>query len=408
MKKSTRLSGNSISRRDLLSAGSVAFVPVALRSISLGDAGVASPQRAYEGSTLSGWNVVVGDGLWRGPGEAAVELADIATVHRAGHSELQANIRRRHVMAHNITYHRIDDDAALKTVHRASYRFRLPHMPSALDRARMGQSIEGGVAIWDGSGSRQDFQVLFQWLVNPLWPERYGTIQAAIRNRHGDGDWTPVGRIEPDTNWHHVEVVIDPVRRTSALAIDGVSFPSTFHGVNKPASWGPETSARLQAEIVSVYPGSDDDLRAVHTAEFRDWSWIWEPADCRPGTPPPPTIPPPPPTPVPTETPVEVRELYRWRWIESGRVEGPGAVPAPGADELLLYHGDLLETGRLVWHIVLPGVVPCRPRATSIALSITGGSPAGRRAQAEEIAEQVAAAQGIWDWRALQISRWCP
>jgi hypothetical protein len=49
--------------------------------------------------------------------------------------------------------------------------------------------------------------------------------------------------------------VFDFRRETTELKIDGRHYPSSFSQTKKPASWGTETAARLQAEIISLNPG---------------------------------------------------------------------------------------------------------------------------------------------------------
>lgn len=355
--------------------------------------------RRMTGADLAGWRIDVGDGVYAAPGESPVDSADIRTLHHGDRSELQANIRRRGVMAHNITYHRIDDTSAFDHVHTASFRFRLPDDPRLRSADRAGQTFEGGLAIWDGSGSRLDHQVLFQWIVNPHWPDMYGVVQTAVRVGDRAG-WVPVGRIEPDDAWHEAHIVLDARRGTSLVAIDGVRFASALHAVPKPANWGPETAARLQVEIISLY-AEDGSLRPLHRAEVADWSWVWDGADC-----PEPVPPPPQPTPIPAR-PLADREIGRWTWRAHGQVDGPPAPPPAAADELIVFHGDLRESGGFHWHIAGPGRPTCRPKATAVAQLVVGGTEAARRERAEAIAAGAAASARVADWPSRETALWC-
>jgi hypothetical protein len=60
---------------------------------------------------------------------------------------------------------------------------------------------------------------------------------------------------------------------TAELAIDGITYSSNYLSkTTKDASWGTEVAARLQAEIVSIYP-EPTGLKAAHKAQFRNWRW---------------------------------------------------------------------------------------------------------------------------------------
>src|SRR6478672_9120877 len=72
--------------------------------------------RVYRGPNLAGWKTELGDALYVRSGEPPVDSSDIQTVHYPSYSELCANIKRRIIMAHNITFYRIIDTTALRTV----------------------------------------------------------------------------------------------------------------------------------------------------------------------------------------------------------------------------------------------------------------------------------------------------
>jgi len=70
--------------------------------------------REYQGTNFTGWDIVVGDGIYAAPGEPPVSLNDIQTIHYSTYSELRANVQRRRIMAHNITFKRIIDEFAFQ------------------------------------------------------------------------------------------------------------------------------------------------------------------------------------------------------------------------------------------------------------------------------------------------------
>ncbi len=125
--------------------------------------------RQYQGTNLSGWEVALGDALYARPGEPPVTISDIETVHETAYSELRANIQRRIIMAHNITFKRIIDNEALQFIHTCTYKFRLPYLPTADTNADLNaQTLEGGIFVWDGSQTRLDYGMAFQWGLNPF------------------------------------------------------------------------------------------------------------------------------------------------------------------------------------------------------------------------------------------------
>lgn len=228
--------------------------------------------REYGGSEFTGWDVVVGDGIYSAPGEPPVAESDIETVNYGSHSELSANLHRRGIMAHNLTYQRITDPTAFEYIHTAGYRFRLPYLPSPHNTDLNAQTIEGGLSIWDGSNTRLDYGLGFQWLLNP-WAD-FG--QLCCWTNDADDPWEPVGVIAPDTEWHEVRLVVDFRRETTAFSIDGIHYPARFAATPKSDSWGSETAARVQAEIISIWPGVEGN-GALHKVEFKDWYWLWQP-----------------------------------------------------------------------------------------------------------------------------------
>lgn len=256
-------------RRDFLKVSSIAL----LSFLTSAPAEHSLSPRRYEGPNFVGWEVVVGDRIYAAPGEPPVGISDIETIHYSTHSELRANIHRRRIMAHNITFKRIIDGNAFEYVHTSGFKFRLPYLPSTDNFDLNAQTLEGGIFVWDGSGTRLDHGVGFQWILNP-WMNTFGEIR--IWTEVNGGQWESVGYLAPDTRWHEIRIVIDFRRETTLVKIDDTCYPSCLSRTPKPETWGPETAARLQAEIISVYP-EPSGIRAMHKAEFKDWVWEWEP-----------------------------------------------------------------------------------------------------------------------------------
>jgi len=267
----------SINRRDLLKLISAVIAGSFIGERKPTDAQAAPTTaplstREYQGPDLSGWEIALGDALYARDGEPPVTLDDIETVHESGYSELRANIQRRIIMAHNITFKRFVDDEAFQFIHTCTYKFRLPYLPLPDISADLNaQTLEGGIFVWDGSETRLDYGIAFQWGLNP-WSE-FGDMKTWTDTN--GGEWVAVGHLTPDTEWHEVRMVVDFRREATALLIDGEHYLTHFTRTPKPETWGTETAARLQAEIVSIYP-EPSGIRAMHKAEFKDWTWAWE------------------------------------------------------------------------------------------------------------------------------------
>ncbi|MEZ4727354.1 MAG: hypothetical protein R3E79_09500 [Caldilineaceae bacterium] len=230
-------------------------------------------QRVYQAADLSGWEVVLGDGLYTAPGQPSITPDDISTTHWGSYSELRANRWQRGIMAHNITFKRFIDERALTYTHLCDCAFRLPVVPATNNWTTNAQTLEVSLALWDGGATRLDYTLALQWILNP-WLSTFGAIRCWT-NQSG-GAWQSVGYLAPDTNWHTVSLVFNYQAQTTALLIDGQSYLSTFAGTPKAATWGTETAARLGTEIISLYPGSTSTA-PFHVAEFKDWRWVWIP-----------------------------------------------------------------------------------------------------------------------------------
>lgn len=230
-------------------------------------------RREYLGNNMSSWEMALGDGIFAVPEQEPVSDADIAAAHSELSSELQANIQQRGIMAHNILFKQIIDGDALQFIHKCRYQFRLPFLPTTGNIDLNSQTLEGGIFIWDGMDSRLDYGMAFQWILNP-WMSSFGTIRY-WEDRNG-GQWATAGYLEPDTNWHQVEMTFDYRMALTTLVIDGNQYRSAYSATAKAATWGTETAVRLQAEIVSLWPGSNQTA-PQHQAQFRNWAWIWQP-----------------------------------------------------------------------------------------------------------------------------------
>lgn len=256
-------------RRRFLELAGVATAASVGATALMAPAASADEIVTMQGSDMLGWETHLGDGVWAAPGQDWLRSTDIRTDHHGTHSELQANVGQRRVMAHNITFRRDINPMHLTTIHATSYEFALPYLPSTSAWPDNAQTVEGGFFVWDGATSRRDYGAAFQWILNP-WMSSFGEIRTWTDV--DGGQWTTSGYLAPDMGWHSAEVIVDMVSQTSALVIDGERIPVAFSATPKPDNWGPEIAARLQTEVISLWPGGNPNPPR-HRAQFRNWSW---------------------------------------------------------------------------------------------------------------------------------------
>lgn len=226
--------------------------------------------RRYSGADLDGWEETLGAGVWAAPGQAPVVRSDIESVHVGSHSSLRANVARRGVMAHNINVKRIVDPAAADHLHVGAFDFRLPYRPAPGAWPDNAQTVEGGLFVRDGNDTGCDYGLAFQWVLNP-WLPGFGDVRCWTSM--SGGAWSPSSTLTPDRRWHRIEFVLDVRNASASMTIDGVGIPVAFVADETPGR-GDETAARLQAELISLWPGANP-IAPSHRADFRNWTWDW-------------------------------------------------------------------------------------------------------------------------------------
>lgn len=264
------------SRRDVLKAMTQAGAALGAIGTMIPSrlAALETPQcRTYRGQRLLGWETVPGDASCSAPGVPLPSPDDIRTISPPGktYSEIQANILHRNIMAHNVTFKRIVQNTALNFVHIFAHQFRLPFIPSTTNSSLNGETIEGGIFVWDGANSRMDYGCAWQWVINP-WASAFQEIR--IWN---GSQWKAVDALTPDTRWHTLKLVFDYHQQATALIIDGRHSPSQFSVTPKPPTWGPEIAARVQIETISLHVCAGG-TGVLHRVQIRNWAWIWAPS----------------------------------------------------------------------------------------------------------------------------------
>lgn len=229
--------------------------------------------RLEGGKNLQGWIVNVGDGNYVYPGESPVNDNDIKTVDKEEASVLKANVKNRRIMAHNITFKRITDPNALVDVQVADYKFKIPYVISASNTDFNGQTIEGGLFVWDGAGTQLDYGLAFQWVINPFdfnFKKLYYWDGVGWRYLSVD--------LEPDTEFHFAEFYLDIPNKQAFLKIDDISFPINIYSETTKQGFGNTVDARFQAEIISIFPPSTGTV-PLHETRFEKWKWEWRNSD---------------------------------------------------------------------------------------------------------------------------------
>ncbi|GAB1695002.1 hypothetical protein [Krasilnikovia sp. M28-CT-15] len=99
------------------------------------------------------------------------------------------------------------------------------------------------------------------------WDANFGKIRVWTGT-----SWSAAGYLKPDTDWHRVSFLVDPTGQRVELTIDGTQIAAPFSKTTKNG-WGTEVAARLQAEAISLYPGSTATWGPQHEVLVKDWTW---------------------------------------------------------------------------------------------------------------------------------------
>lgn len=224
--------------------------------------------KLLSGTNLSTWTTVVGDGNYNPPGVEPVNIADISCENEPDFSEVNANILKRQVMAHNITYIKDMDVEAMNCIHRARYKFQLPYVISTGNTDYNGQTVEGGLFVWDGADTQLDYGLAFQWVINP-WDPNFKAI------RYWDGTtWINLGTLEPDTSVHTIKFKLNMVNQTAYITLDGNTFSQNVFSSTVKIGWSSLIESRFQAEVISIYPGPTGPYLEQKVI-FKNWRWKW-------------------------------------------------------------------------------------------------------------------------------------
>jgi len=225
--------------------------------------------RYESGVNLDNWTVSLGDGNYAAPGESPVSLTDIKTVDGTKKSTLKANILNRRIMVHNITYHKIVEPTAMTDTHVAIYKLKIPYVISTSNIDFNGQTVEGGLFVWDGSDTQLDYGLAFQWVINPFDVD-YKKI------RYWDGSsWQSLGvSLEPDNKYHTIEFQLDIPNSEAYLKIDSIAYAQNVFSQTTKIGFGTTVDARFQAETISIYPPVTGTIPS-QKVNFKNWSWEW-------------------------------------------------------------------------------------------------------------------------------------
>lgn len=224
----------------------------------------------YGGLNFEGWNVVIGDANYTMPNEAPITINDIETEHQDSISILSANVDNRYIMTHNITYKKVVSNDLLEMKHRATYKFKIPYVISTQNTENNGQTVEGGLFVWDGADTQLDYGLAFQWILNP-WVSEFGDT------RYWDGaNWQHLGVLSVDTNYHTLVFDLDFENEEAFITLDGVKYSQNVYSTTPKVGWGTSIDARFQAEVISIFPSAEAPTIPLQQIYFKDWEWEGE------------------------------------------------------------------------------------------------------------------------------------
>lgn len=236
------------------------------------------PERSLSGVNLSNWLVTLGDSVYPLDGDNRVTNDDIVTNHQANRSEMLANINNRLIKAHNITYFPIADETALSYEHECGFEFRIPYEPQGnLEGDFNGHTFDAGLFIWDGNVTRLDYGASFQWIISPFDFQNYGNLQVWSTAESFLGSWVNTGfKLDVDTEWHTFYVKINFTNQRVTMQVDDITLPAPFTAISKSIDWTTGIGARLQAEIIGLFPGPEAIFPfPAHKCQVRNWYWNW-------------------------------------------------------------------------------------------------------------------------------------
>ncbi|WP_064967861.1 hypothetical protein [Tenacibaculum ovolyticum] len=225
--------------------------------------------RSESGTNLNNWIVNLGDGNYAALDENPVSITDIKTINRTKKSILKTNVLNRRIMAHNITYRKIVDSTAMTDTHVAIYKMKIPYVISTSNVDFNGQTVEGGLFVWDGLATKLDYGLAFQWVINPFDVD-YKKI------RYWDGSsWLSLGvSLAPDNKYHTIEFHLDIPNSEAYLTIDNITYPQNVFSETPKIGFGTTVDARFQAETISIFPPEVGTIPS-QKVNFKDWSWEW-------------------------------------------------------------------------------------------------------------------------------------
>ena len=132
-----------------------------------------------------------------------------------------------------------------------------------------GQTVEGGLFVWDGFATQLDYGLAFQWVINPFDVD-YKKI------RYWDGsNWQSLGvNLDPDNKYHTIEFHLDISNYEAYLTIDNITYPQNVFSETPKIGFGATVDARFQAETISIFPPELGTIPS-QKVNFKDWSWKW-------------------------------------------------------------------------------------------------------------------------------------
>lgn len=214
-------------------------------------------------------------------GEYSPTLDDIRAEHKADRTIFTVNTERRPVMVHGIAIRKENLKDPFTHSVDAELHFVITHEGAPkCEELYNGETVQGTLSLYDGNQNVQ-YSVGWQWRVN-AWlnnPDVPGELRyrTAMMNKltgfaeYGWEETPDRASVKPDTNWHRVQLHLDPLGNKASIEFDKVLIDVLPARLSMPA-WGKEQQILLTIEAISVSPSKDGcEAGAIHQIIVRDW-----------------------------------------------------------------------------------------------------------------------------------------
>jgi hypothetical protein len=239
----------------------------------------APKETIYESRNLEG-HVVTAECNPGGATQCACSDSDAAVVSSASYGEVISNVNHRSTYVNAIGHKKFVEtfptgEPIVLRAYKYRGEFQLPTVPRPDTNQRINpQAVHLMIQLWDGrsqlfTSNRATLEGSLYYDLNP-WQPDYGKIKI-YRN---PVELVDTGlRVEPDTEWHTFELVVDLAsQRYVRIVIDGRVADLgqvELARVTQP-SWGSEVALSITTESLASWPQAGCGLVFTWTTRFRN------------------------------------------------------------------------------------------------------------------------------------------